>query len=251
MEKSKHYISKLVLSILLFSIVPDVYSESPYKKTIYNAFVNREMYKWANVIRTIETTSSPVTVEQKLELIKLYYGYTAYLINKKQVSTAELFIEKAEEMISEVIKLSPKNAAAYAFKGSFAGYRIGISKFKAIYLGSESTDNINKALEFDPQNIQAIIDKGNMLYYSPRLLGGDKNEALKFYLKGVRLFEKNADTDHNWLYLNLLTNIAMAYEKTDQPALAKLIYEKILHKEPNYLWVKDDLYPKFLAKNKQ
>ena len=227
-----------------------MFSESPYKKTIYNAFVNREMNKWGNVIRTIENTSSPVTVDQKLELIKLYYGYTAYLINKKQVSNAEILIGKAESIIAEVLKSSPKNATAYAFKGSFIGYKIGISKFKAIYLGSESSDNINKALELDPQNIQAIIDKGNMLYYSPRLFGGDKHEALKFYLKGVRIMEKNADTDHNWIYLNLLTNIAMAFEKTDQPSLAKQTYEKILHKEPNYHWVKDELYPKFLAKIK-
>ena len=231
-------------------MVPDVYSESPYKKTIYNAFVNREMNKWVNVIHTIENTSSPVTVDQKLELIKLYYGYTAYLINKKQVSTAEIYISKAELMIDEVIKLSPKNATVYAFKGSFIGYRIGISKFKAIYLGSESSDNINKALELDSQNIQALIDKGNMLYYSPRLFGGDKVEALIYYLKGLKILEKNADTDHNWVYLNLLTNIALAYEKTDQPIQAKQTYEKILRKEPNFHWVRDDLYPKFLAKTK-
>ena len=102
----------------------------------------------------------------------------------------------------------------------------------------------------DPQNVQALIDKGNILFYSPGLFGGDKEEALKYYLKGSRMLEKNRDTDQNWVYLNLLTVIAMAYEKTDQPEQAKQICVKLLHKEPNYRWIKDVYYPQLLERTR-
>jgi hypothetical protein len=90
---------------------------------------------------------------------------------------------------------------------------IAVNKSKAIFLGSESSANINKTCELDPNNIQAIIDKGNRLYYATSAYGGDKKEALKYYLKGIKLIEKNNDFDQNRAYLNPLTLIAQAYEK--------------------------------------
>jgi len=130
------------------------------------------------------------------------------------------------------------------------GFKIGIDKCKAIFLGSDSKNSINKAMQLDPLNIQAIIDKGNLLYYSPRLFGGDKKEALGYFLKGVKLMERNKETYQNWVYLNLLTMIANVYEKTDKLEDAKLTYEKIMRNEPDIKWVKDDLYPQLLAKIK-
>ena len=238
----------MIISTLMATSGLDIYAESPNKKIVYNAFISREMYKWANVIHTIEISTGTKTLEQKLELIDYYYGYAAYLIGKKQDDQALKYIDKGEKAINSFLKSSPNNASAFAYKGAFIGFRIGISKFKAIYLGPESVSLINKAYELEPKNVQAIIDKGNILYYSPGIFGGDKIEALDFYKKAARLLEINNETDQSWTYLNLLTVIALAYEKTDQQALAKLTYEKILRKEPDFYWVKVDLFPKFMDK---
>ena len=56
---------------------------------------------------------------------------------------------------------------------------------------------MNKALELDPQNIQAIIDKGNQLFYAPEMLGGDKKEALTYFLKAANILEKKKETNEN------------------------------------------------------
>lgn len=202
------------------------------------------MYKWGSIINTIEKGKTASTVDQKLELINVYYGYIGHLIGKKQFDSAEIMIARGEKLIVQVLKASPNNATAYAYKGSFLGFRMGISKFKTFTLGRESLYDINKAYALDPENIQALIDKGNILYYSPGIFGGNKEEALKYYLKGSRLLEKNNNTDQNWVYLNLLTTIALAFDKTERHKEAMLICEKILRKEPNYRWVKDVLYPR-------
>ncbi len=250
MENQNYLLKILVISILLFSLTIEISAESPYRKSIYTSFISREMYKWGDIINSIEVNNLPTTIDQKLELIDYYYGYIGYLIGKKQLETAEKYVNKGDKLIAQVLKESSKNATAYSYKGSFIGYRIGINKFKALLLSSQSAAYINKAYQIDPQNIQAIIDKGNILYYAPSLFGGDKTEALKFYLKAAKLIENYKDTNQNWAYLNLLTIIALAYEKTEQPQLAKLIYDKILRHEPNFYWVKVDLYPKFMAKYK-
>ena len=52
----------------------------------------------------------------------------------------------------------------------------------------------------------------------------------------------------DWNYLSLQTAIAQAYEETGKWGLAKLYYEKILKIEPDYSWVKNELYPAILKK---
>lgn len=250
MTRSKFTINRLFLTLLLLIPVPEVFSESLYKKPLYTTFVNREMNKWGNIIHTMETAKPITTVDQKLELINCYYGYIGYLIGKKQNNAAAGMITKGEKLIQQVLQSSPKNATAYAFKGSFLGFRMAISKLRTFSLSRESMSDIDRANELDPQNIQALIDRGNLLYYSPRLFGGDKEEALDYYLKASKILEKNKDTDMNWVYLNLLTTIALAYDKTGRPNDAKLMCVKILRKEPNYRWVKDTIYPRLLDKTR-
>jgi len=250
MESSKFALNKLIITLLLLTLIPDVYSESPYKKTFYSSFINREMYKWGNVIQTIEAGKPPVTVDQKLEMINYYYGYTGFLIGRKQYDLAGPIINKGDKLIHQVLQASPKNATAYAFKGSFLGFRMAMSKIKTFTLSRQSLSDINKAYELDPHNVQALIDMGNILYYSPRLFGGDKEEALTYYVKGVHILEKNRDTDQNWVYLNLLTTIALAYDKTGKHEEARQTCVKILHNEPNYRYVKEILYPGILEKTK-
>jgi len=241
---------KIIIPLILLTFASQAFAESPYKKNIYSAFITHDMAKWEGAIRLMETSNSINTVDQKLELINYYYGYIGWLIGKKQYSKAEILIPRGEKLINEVLKASPKNATAYSFKGSFLGFKIGIDRCKAIFLGSESKSLINKAMVLDPLNIQAIIDKGNLLYYAPGFFGGDKKEALNYFLKGAKLMEKNNETYQNWVYLNLLTMIANAYEKTDKLVEAKLTYEKIMRNEPDIKWIKDGLYPNLLAKIK-
>ena len=250
MAKTNNALRKLFITIVLISLHSVIYAESPYRKVIYNSFVNRQMYKWEAVLRTMDAVNEPTSIEQKLEHIDYYYGYIAHLIGKKQFNEADEELIKANRLVDNLIKISPKNATAYAYKGAFIGLKIATNRLKSVYLKPESNAYINKALELDPQNSQAHIDKGNMLFYAPRIIGGDKKNALNYYLRAMQLIEKNKDTNQNWRYLNLLTIIGIAYEKIDMLAEAKLAYEKALRKEPNYKWVKDDLYPNLLAKIK-
>lgn len=235
-------LSFLILFFVLARAQTNINAQSAYKSQIYNAYINGDMNKWAAIIQVFEK-ESPSTIERKLELVSYYYGYIGYLIGAKKNETAQKFIVKGEKLIADVIKMSPNNATAYAFKGSFLGFRIGMSKFKALSLGQESIESIEKAYKLDPQNIQVVVDRANALYHTPRLFGGDKKEALRLFQEGVTLIETSKSAKNNWFYLNLLTLIAQAYESTDQNKQAALVYEKILRLEPDFKWVKNELFP--------
>jgi len=78
------------------------------------------------------------------------------------------------------------------------------------------------------------------------MFGGDKAEAIKLYQKSIVLMEKSNLSTNNWFYLNTLIILAKAYISIDQYNNAKLLYEKALRKEPDFIWVKKVLYPRLL-----
>lgn len=240
------YLKITVFLIFLFSEF-FLSAQTSNKALIYTAYNQGNMKKWESIIISIEK-QKPTTLDEKLELISYYYGHIGFLLGIKNYEQAAYYINKGDKLIADVLKLSPKNATAFAFKGSFIGFRIGMSKFKAITLGPESSKNIAHALQLEPGNIQAHVDKANALYHTPGIFGGDKKQSLKLFLKAITLLEKSKQTDNNWFYLNVLTLTAKNYESLEQWQNAKGVYEKIMRFSPDYKWVKNELYPALLKK---
>jgi tetratricopeptide (TPR) repeat protein len=111
---------------------------------------------------------------------------------------------------------------------------------------------IDQALAVNPESIQANIEKGNSLHYAPSMFGGNPTDAVNYYKKAIKIFEeKNQGVPpQNWIYLNTLAQLALTYEKANQPENAQKTYKGILSIAPDFKWVKDELYPEFLKSNR-
>ncbi len=85
-----------------------------------------------------------------------------------------------------------------------------------------------------------------MYHYLPGVLGGDKEKAASFYRRAIQKMEDENLTENNWLYLNQLVVLAQIQTGLGNAGEAGDTYRKILQTEPDYLWVRDELYPEFL-----
>ena len=250
MERQK-YISRTVamIAVLLLSMQLS-FSQSPYQEPIYKAYSRGKMDVWYDLMNTCEENVNTESLAEQLELISYYYGYTAWLIGAEKFDTAEVYIDKLDDLLDTLLEASPEHPTLLAYKGSNIAFAIGVSNFKAVYLGPKSMRYINTSLEVDPENIQGNIEKGNALYYRPSIFGGDKKEAIEYYKKAVENFEVQGLVVNNWMYINTMTLLGQAYEATDQIQHAKLLYEKIIHIFPNFMWVEEELYPDLLERHK-
>lgn len=247
MKLSYKKLCLLAIFHIVFSAL-NTQAQPNYKEIIYDTYVGSNMDKWLVVINEMERNTKKNTKEQKQELISYYYGYIGHLIRNKNYEKAEVFIPKGEKLIHEALKEQPYSPTLHAYKASFIGFRISLNKLKAFTLGSESSENLEFALKSDPNNVQALVDKGNSLFHMPAIFGGNKAEGMRLFIKAMKIMEQTGKTDQNWFYLNLLTIIGKSYTKLDKLQEAKLVYEKTLRKEPNYKLVKEVLYPELLRK---
>ncbi|MCC8155154.1 MAG: hypothetical protein LIP01_13760 [Tannerellaceae bacterium] len=145
-----------------------------------------------------------------------------------------------------MLKKEPENPLALSYKGTFLAFKIALFKVRAVTLGPQSMRYINKAYKLDPSDTQIMADKANLLYYSPSIIGGNKEAAIALYQQAIREMKRTNQDSGNWFYLSLHTTLAGIYTERGEIEAAYRLYTYILEKEPRFKWVRDDLLPALL-----
>ena len=215
--------------------------------TFYRAYVNGEMAQWPGWIDQLETEYRSSDDPQDLyDLLIAYYGYVAYLIGVDRHDTATRFLEEGRSYLDELDDYPSYRSYTESLRGAFLAYEIGMNRSKAIWLGPRSMKHINRAVELDPRNPIAWMEKGNAEYHMPRIFGGSYEKAASYFRKAIRLFEQSPESLRcNWRYLNALAWLAQSYDKSGQVKKARQVYGELLCLEPDFDWVKKDLLPAF------
>ena len=240
MERTKYFV---VLFVMLLSFAN---LKASYKSDIYNAYISNNMGKWKTTIDEMNLVQNKSN-EFILELLNYQYGYIGWCIGNKKNKLAEEYIDLGQKNIQILEKSNYKISMVNSYKSAFYGFRIGLNKAQAPFIGPKSVDCTKLAMKQDDKNPYGYIQFGNSEYYMPAMFGGSKKVALEYYEKAEKLMESNpAQAKEDWNYLSLLTMIAEAYTELKYYKSAKAIYEKILRIEPNFLWVKNELYPNLL-----
>jgi tetratricopeptide (TPR) repeat protein len=233
----------------LFSLL--AVNAQDYRPAIYQAYLTEQMDSWKGLMDQMEQefsqTSDPVLL---YDLLEAEYGYTGWLVSVKRKKEAEELLKSAKRHMALLNDLGLDNARIYSLKGAFYGFQIMLKPARAPKLGRMSMEANEKALKLDPEEPQVWLEKANIDYYKPVVFGGSKRKAVPSYEKAVELFESSPGrTRENWVYMNCLAGLGIAYENTRKISEAGRVYRKILELEPSFKWVKEELYPKFQEKH--
>ena len=220
------------------------------KNDIYNAYVKNEMPAWKVIIDQLENKPDKSN-ELLLELVNYQYGYIAWCLGNKQKDEARIYLSKAEDNLNLLETRNFALSKIFGYKSAFYGFDISFNFLLSPFIGPKSVNAARQAISIDPDDFFGYIQMGNVMFYAPSFVGGSKPEALKSYLKAIALMEKNsAEIREDWNYLSLLTSVANCYEALGDIVNTKLTYEKILKYEPQFKWVRDELYPQLIKRLK-
>ncbi len=220
-----------------------------FQNLIYRAYRDNRMPLWESTLETMRFEYSQRPDGALLyDILLAQYGLIGYYLghDKREQGVAQL--ERAEKYLEKLDKLPSHEVSAMLFRASFNAYHITLRPWRGIQLGPATGRLIDRALEMDPNNPRAHIEKGNMLFFAPAILGGSKTESIRYYSRAIELYEDSLPNNHRWLYLATLVSLANAYEKTGDTGSAVATLEKALEFEPGFLWVRDELLPAFLEK---
>jgi tetratricopeptide (TPR) repeat protein len=144
---------------------------------------------------------------------------------------AEAGVAAAERAVA----LNPQSSDAHQLLGDLLGQLIPHVFGGGMKYGKRSTDEMDKALELDPKNVNAYVSRAISYYYSPETFGGSKEKAFELLNKAAGIDAK-ADSPHLWLamfYLDTnrrddaLREINLARNANPDRAFTNYIYSQI------------------------
>lgn len=222
-------------------------STHPYSDSVlYQAYLHNNIKIWKDYIEVSDWQHLNLT--ERLRLLHYEYGYVATLIDATEGKTnlqAATYLARYERHLTCLQdSLSPSQYAAYLSAAN--AYTFMLDKRKLISAGLQSFQLAKNAVRLDSNEPMALILKGNIYFYAPRALGGNKQQALEMYLKAKQQLEKQRLTAFNWTYTALLLCIAQCYEKTGQLDKAIEETQRILKNNPEFIYVRDTYLPSLL-----
>jgi tetratricopeptide (TPR) repeat protein len=224
-------ILKLILSLYT------VFTLQEFNETVYRAYVSDNTQLWEEMLNKGAGSFSFENEDEIYKLSLAYYGLIGNYIGVEKEDEAKKLLSFVEPIVDKMLDRNSKSSRFNALRGALYGFEINLNGYKAMFLGPKSMKHINAAVEIDPENPQAWVEKGNMLYYMPDVVGGDKQKGIESYQKAIELFEKQNNLKNCWLYLNTIVVLGQWYFETNAPQKSMECYQKALAIEPDFKWV--------------
>lgn len=234
----------LFLGFVVISYSVQAQEKTPQQK-IYYAYIENDMHLWSDGIQALqkEYDTTKDDVKALYELTKAQYGFIGYSLGKKKHEEAKKVLTQASANVDKLLAAKSDWSDAHALRAGLYGLEIALNHMQALTLVPKSTEHTTKSLELNQNNPNAWVEQGNLKYHLPSLFGGGAEVAIENYTKAIVLFEQGSELTENWQYVHTLARLGMAYEKNGQQGKALETYEKALKVEPDFQWVKDQLYP--------
>ncbi|MFC2152854.1 tetratricopeptide repeat protein [Bacteroidota bacterium] len=217
------------------------------KEKLYDAYISGNNSLWLDVMVDLEESYKiSKNVFTLHELAKSQYGYMGFLIDRREFEKAKLILPDTEKHINNLLDYNDDWADVHGLKAGIYGFKIILYPNYVILNGPKGKGYLNKAKSLNEITPSVLVEMANYKYHTPSILGGDIDEAIQYYQYAIKLFELTKQSKNNWQYINTTVWLAISLDKIGKSSEAKKVLQKLLVQEPDFDWVKNDLYPKIL-----
>lgn len=218
------------------------------KKMSYDAYLNNDLNKWKSIILKTSSTNKTDDKEATFDLAFAQFGLLSASMVTGNEDLFDQYVKPTHSLLNKLMDSDASWAEPKAVSSFIMGYQIANSPIKAIYLGSKSSALMGKAIKQNNKSPLVMQLYAGSKYFSPKIFGGDLNEAIENYTIAIQLFEQQKRTNE-WLYLDAMAYLGRSYMRNGEAKKAIEIYKKALGVEPNFYLVKNYLLPKAQAES--
>jgi tetratricopeptide (TPR) repeat protein len=169
-------------------------------------------------------------VQYRLALGASYLAEVSLELRDK--AAAERAAKTGIPAAERAVALKPDNAEYHRVLGTLCGQVVPANVLLGLSYGKQAQEAIEKAIALDPKSAKAHLARGIGNYYTPALLGGGPELALKDLRRAIELDPKSAEV-YLWLGLTL--------RKLHQNAEAREAFAKSLELNPSRVWTRQQL----------
>jgi tetratricopeptide (TPR) repeat protein len=146
--------------------------------------------------------------------------------NKTVKQGAQDGIAAAEKAVS----LNPSSSEAHRLNGDLTGELIGVVFMGGMRHGKHAGEELDKAIQLDPNNAEAYIGRAIGYFFTPSTFGGSKDKAVEDLQKAISI-NPNLGRAHIWL--------AQVYQSQGKHDDARRELHEALRIDPDRRFAKD------------
>jgi tetratricopeptide (TPR) repeat protein len=230
-------LKKLILSALLLLASLKAFCGVIDHEVMFQAYLDNDMTRWGTEIEKY-IAQPDLTIDDKIDLSNYLYGYVAAILETKKKSEIESLIKVWNGYLNEIEAEKGNRADVHVYRSAIAAYKFKLNPI-LLAQATRSLNELDRALDTDPNNFLALQLKGNVKFYMP----GNKKEAIAWFERALQQLDTSAL--YRWNQCAITLCLAQAYEKTGNPQKAIEVRNTILNQYPNFIYMRDDYYPSF------
>lgn len=193
----------LLATLLLVSFASGVFAQD-YKATLAATYKAFNEAKDAQEKLNQSNRFGLIAKKFNTEWTAAYYAaWSKILLNydEKDNTKKDALLDDADEMLTSAASLSDKSNKAqqseiHALTAMAANARIGVDPMKRWKkYGKVFEDNLENAKKENEANPRIYFLKGTSLFYTPKMFGGGKKNALEYFDKADGYFAKETGGD--------------------------------------------------------
>ena len=243
----KTLVKLFTLLIILNSVVQLNAQESVAKKLnekSLKAYTNSNIFMWKQLSNQADQILNNGTFnkDSEIDAIKIKYGLLYACLSNQDEKTYEHYIDNTLSQLNQLLKKYPESSDIYCISASLMSVQMGFSPMKGMTLGSLSGKHIQQSIKLDSLNAMAWRQYASSKYFTPKMWGGDIQDAINKYNHSIYLYENQAKIK-DWMYVDAIVWLGIAYKKVGKTEKAKMEFEKALTITPEFSWVKNELLP--------
>ena len=170
----------IILLLSLLSSYTSGQSSLDFEQQLYASYIDDRISDWKGIIGDMKAVyQEEKDADVLYSLCFAQYGYIGHCIGDNLDSEAEESLKEAIENTKKLEELLDGRHDVLALQGALLGFKIMLSKFKSLYLGPRAYKLINTASESSDTYFNCSLEIGNMRYFTPKFLGGSKEEAIE------------------------------------------------------------------------
>ncbi|MCF7855492.1 MAG: tetratricopeptide repeat protein [Candidatus Pacebacteria bacterium] len=156
------------------------------------------------------------------------------------------YTTEAISSLRKAIELNPRDGESHALLGTLLGMLIRENPLSSLWRGPRIKRHQDAALRLAPESPRIYYLMGSARFHSPGILGS-KEDALDFFLKAEKYYEKEQSRDQDplapqWGYSHCLAFIGQTYDALGKDRKAQAYYKKALSINPHNWMAREGLH---------
>jgi len=176
----------LALTLLMLGAAPGM--AQPSEQQLLEAYHNQDMSVWKAYIDASDWTGLPAT--EQLRLLRYEYGFAAAMLELDKAH-AKAYIQQFADHIEQARPILSQ-ALYNVYMSAYHTYSLA-QTMNLFAHGNAIFAHAQAALDADPTEPMSWVMQGNIHFFAPRLMGGDKRKALEEYSRADSLFMLRPD----------------------------------------------------------